>query len=220
MSTGRRARWIRYKHNLSNVSGSPSRGCAPYVGAGQVLVAIHEQLGLRDRRATIPGGELKTGQASPGPRLARQPSTPVCRPQTRDCRARFPPSARPSARGREVLGMKVRVVGSHARLSRLRRLGRQSLSKLTFVLGSLSHQDRLISGAVLVGVEQYEVAARGAFDPDGKGQVIIVILAEGRIVTAGRKPAIEHVYGKAPDTESVRRATDGTSPQAELLKGL
>ena len=100
------------------------------------------------------------------------------------------------------------------------RLRRQSLSKLTFFLSSFSHQDRFIFGAVLLGVEQHEVAARGAFDPDGTGQVIIVILAEGGIVTVGGRPAIEQERGKAPYAERVRRATDGTRPQAKLLKCL
>jgi hypothetical protein len=87
-------------------------------------------------------------------------------------------------------------------------------------LSSFSHQDLFISGAVLAGVEQHEVAAHGAFDPDGKGQVMIVILAEEGIVTVGGRPAIEQEHGKAPYAERVRRATDGTSPEAELLKCL
>jgi hypothetical protein len=100
-----------------------------------------------------------------------------------------------------------------------RRLRRQSLWNLTLVLGSVSHQDRFIFGAVLLGVEQHEVAARGAFDPDGKGQMIIVILAQGEIVTAGR-PAVEKECGEAPDAQRVRRAADRTSRQAKLRKCL
>ena len=100
------------------------------------------------------------------------------------------------------------------------RLRRQSLSKLTFFLSSFSHQDRFISGAVPLGVEQHEVAARGAFDPDGKSQMIIVILGEGEIVTVEGRPALEPECGKAPYAERVRRAADGTSPQAELLECL
>jgi hypothetical protein len=95
----------------------------------------------------------------------------------------------------------------------------QSLSKLTFFFSWLPHQDRFTFGAELAGIEQHEVAARGAFDPDGKGQMIIVILAEGGIVPLGG-PAIEQEHGKAPDAERVRRAADGTRPQAELLKCL
>ena len=97
---------------------------------------------------------------------------------------------------------------------------RQSLSKLTFFLSSFSHQDLFVSGAVLLGVEQHEVAACGAFDPDGKGQMIIVILDEGEIVTVEGRPALEPERGKAPYAERVHRAADGTSPQAELLKCL
>jgi hypothetical protein len=88
------------------------------------------------------------------------------------------------------------------------------------LLSSFSHQDLFVSGAVLLGVKQHEVAANGAFDPDGKGQIIIVILAEGGIVTVGGRPAIEQERGEAPYAERVRRAADGTGPQAELLKCL
>jgi hypothetical protein len=100
------------------------------------------------------------------------------------------------------------------------RFRRQSLLRLTFFRSSVPHQDLFISGAVLLGVEQHEVAARSAFDPDGKGQVIIVILAKGEIVTVGRRPAIEQEGRKAPYAKRVRRTTDGTSPQAEPLKCL
>ena len=79
-----------------------------------------------------------------------------------------------------------------------RRLRMQSLSTLIFFPSSSSHQDRFIFGAELAGVEQHEVAARGAFDPDGKGQIMIVILAEGGIVTVGGKPSIEQEHGEAP----------------------
>jgi hypothetical protein len=84
------------------------------------------------------------------------------------------------------------------------RLGRQSLSKLTFFLGSFSDQDPFIFGAVLLGVEQHEVAAHGAFDPDGEGHVHIVILADAEMVTVGRRPALDQERGKAPDAERVR----------------
>lgn len=96
----------------------------------------------------------------------------------------------------------------------------QSLPELTFFLSWLSLQDRFLSGAVLLRVEQHEMAARGAFDPDGEGQMIIVILPEGEIVTPEGRPAIEPERGKAPDAERVCRAADGTSSQAELLKCL
>jgi hypothetical protein len=102
---------------------------------------------------------------------------------------------------------------------RATRLRRQSLWTLTFFLSS-SHQDRFIFGAVLLGVEQHEVAARGAFDPDGNGHISIVILAEDEIVTVGGRPAFEQERGIAPDGERVWRAADGTSPQAELLECL
>ena len=64
------------------------------------------------------------------------------------------------------------------------------------------------------------MAARGAFDPDRKSQVMIVILAEQEILPAGGRPAIEQIYGKAPDAERIPQAADGTRPQAELLKCL
>jgi len=47
-----------------------------------------------------------------------------------------------------------------------------------------------------------------------------MILAEGGIVTVGARTAIKHEHGEASYAERVRRATDGTSPQAELLKCL
>jgi hypothetical protein len=74
---------------------------------------------------------------------------------------------------------------------------------MTFFLSLVSHQDRFISGAELQGVEQHEVAARGALDPDGKGQIIIVILAEEGegIVSAGGRPALEPERRKAPYAE-------------------
>jgi len=78
-----------------------------------------------------------------------------------------------------------------------------SLPELTFFLSLLSLQDRFLSGAVLLRVEQHEVAARGAFDPDGEGQMIIVILPEGGIVTPQGRPAIEPERGEAPDAERV-----------------
>jgi hypothetical protein len=93
-------------------------------------------------------------------------------------------------------------------------------ARLACFLGSFSHQDRFISGAVLLGVEQHEMAARGAFDPDGEDQVIILILTEGEVVTVGGRPAFEPEHGKAPYAERVRRAAGGTDPQAELLKCL
>ena len=98
--------------------------------------------------------------------------------------------------------------------------GAVSLPELTFFVSWLSLQDRFLSGAVLLRVEQHEVAARGAFDPDGEGQRIIVILPEGEIITPEGRPAIEPERGKAPDAEPVCRAADGTSSQAELLKCL
>jgi hypothetical protein len=82
--------------------------------------------------------------------------------------------------------------------------GRRSLSKLTFFFGSFSHQDPFIFGAVLLGVEQHEVAAHGAFDPDGKGHISIVILPNGEMVTVGGMPAFDQERGKAPDAECVR----------------
>jgi hypothetical protein len=81
---------------------------------------------------------------------------------------------------------------------------RQSLPKLTFFLGSFSHQDPFISGAVLLGVEQHEVAAYGAFDPDGKGYIGIVVLPNGETVTVGEMPAFHQERGKASDAECVR----------------
>jgi hypothetical protein len=95
---------------------------------------------------------------------------------------------------------------------------RQSLSKLTFFLSSFSDQDPFVFGTVLLGVEQHQVAAHGAFDPDGKGHVSLVILVNGEMVTVGGRPAFDQERGKAADAERVRRAADGTSPQAELLK--
>lgn len=96
----------------------------------------------------------------------------------------------------------------------------QSLPELTFFLSWLSLQDRFLFAAVFLRVEQHEVAARGAFDPDGEGQMIIVILPEGEIVTPEGRAAIEPERGKAPDAERVCRAADGTSSQAEPLKCL
>jgi hypothetical protein len=80
----------------------------------------------------------------------------------------------------------------------------QSLSKLTFSLGSFSHEDPFIFGAVLLGVEQHEVAAHGAFDPDGKGHISIVILANGEVVTVGGSASFDQERGKLPDAERVR----------------
>jgi hypothetical protein len=82
------------------------------------------------------------------------------------------------------------------------------------------HQDPFIFGPVLLGVEQHEVAARGAFDPDGEGHVSIVILAKDEIVTVGGRAAFDQEGGKAPYAERVRRAAYGTGPQAELLERL
>jgi hypothetical protein len=48
------------------------------------------------------------------------------------------------------------------------------------------------------------VAAHGAFDPDGKGHISIVILANGEMVTAGGRAAFDQERGKAPDAERVR----------------
>ena len=83
-----------------------------------------------------------------------------------------------------------------------------------------SHQDQFIFGAVLSGVEQHQVTAPGAFDPDGRGQIIIAILAEGGIVTGGGRPAGEQEHRKAVYAERRRRAAHGASPQAEMLKRL
>ena len=70
--------------------------------------------------------------------------------------------------------------------------------KLTFFLGWFSFQDRFISGAVLLGVEQHEVAARGAFDPDGEGQIAIVILAGEEIIPGGGTLPSSESAGKRP----------------------
>jgi hypothetical protein len=74
-------------------------------------------------------------------------------------------------------------------------LRRQSLFALTFPFQA-EHQDLLIPGAVPRGVEQHEIAARGASDPDGEGQVPVAIPAEGKIVSVGRKLALDQEHGK------------------------
>jgi hypothetical protein len=76
--------------------------------------------------------------------------------------------------------------------------------KLTFFLNSFSHQNRFMSRAVLLGVEQHEVAAHGAFDPDGKGQMTIVILTDGDIVDVRGRPPLEKKRRKAPYVKRVR----------------
>jgi hypothetical protein len=83
-----------------------------------------------------------------------------------------------------------------------------------------SHQDQFIFGAVPIGVKQHQVAAPGAFDPDGKGQIIIAILAEGGIVAGRGRPAGEQDDRKAVYAKRRRRAAYGASPQAEMLKRL
>src|SRR5262249_58232219 len=42
--------------------GPANRGCPPYVGAGQTLVAIHEQRTLRDRPAATPSEDSRQGK--------------------------------------------------------------------------------------------------------------------------------------------------------------
>jgi hypothetical protein len=64
------------------------------------------------------------------------------------------------------------------------------------------------------------VTAPGAFDADGKGQIIIAILGEDRILTGGGRPAGEQEHRKAVYAKRRRRAAHGASPQAELLKRL
>ena len=81
-------------------------------------------------------------------------------------------------------------------------------------------RDLFIFGAVLVGVEQHQVAASGAFDPDGTDQIIITILTEGGILTGGGRPAREQEHRRALYAKRVRRAAHEASPQAELLKRL
>jgi hypothetical protein len=71
-------------------------------------------------------------------------------------------------------------------------LRRQSLSAVTFSFQA-EHQDLFIPGAVPRGVEQHQIAARGASDPDGEGQVPVAILAEGEIASIG---------GSLPSTRS------------------
>ena len=100
-----------------------------------------------------------------------------------------------------------------------------SLPELTVVLSSVSHQDWFVSGAVLAGVEQHEVAARGAFDPDGKRQVIIVILAERQNYAAAAAEMRDYLKfaPEASDAAEVRsqiaqleasaKANQGAPPQ-------
>ena len=53
-------------------------------------------------------------------------------------------------------------------------------------------------GAAFLGVEQHEVAACGAFDPDGKGQIVIVILAAGGSSPSPGGPPSTKSVGKRP----------------------
>jgi hypothetical protein len=124
----------------------------------------------------------------------------------------------PAARRELVRAQGVRSLLTYA-LPHMAAQARIELAWLSSSTG-FSHEDLFIFGAVHVGVEQHQVAAPGAFDPDGTGQIIIAILAEGGIATGGGNPAGEQEHRRTLYAERVRRAAHGASPQAELLKRL
>jgi hypothetical protein len=87
------------------------------------------------------------------------------------------------------------------------RRGGRLLSELTpFLVRQVPHQDRFVCGAVFLGVVERKVAARGTFDPDGKGHVSVVLLTGGDIVGARREPSIKQQHRKGA------RRLDGYRP--------
>jgi hypothetical protein len=98
-------------------------------------------------------------------------------------------------------------------------LRRRSVLELAFFVLSRLH-DLFIPGAIALGVEQHEVAARGAFDPDGKGQIAAAPLLRGQIASVGGKVAIDQERGKGAYAERLGRAAHGAGLQAKVLKRL
>ena len=112
----------------------------------------------------------------------------------------------------------VRLLSDVAADEVLARKDLRSLPELTSCVSFLKHDDLLVCGAEPLGVEEHEVTTRGAFNPDGKGQVTLAVRQRGVVVDAGREATIKQEHGHMSDAERIHQATDGTGPQAKLPK--
>src|SRR5215469_7965977 len=96
----------------------------------------------------------------------------------------------------------------------------QSFLELTVGFKSLRHDDLVICGAKPFGVEEHEVTTRGAFNPQGKGQITVALLRRGVVVDAWGKAAIDQEHGQMACAERVRQAAYGTGLQPKQLERL